>query len=207
MSAARVMRFGEIEIAYDENVLEPRPWTVMQADWARELEPSLPDGAFLELGCGAGHIGLASIYGTERHLVQLDAEGAACELASLNASAAGMGERVSVRCGAFGDTLLAGEAFALVLADPPYVPTSETSRYPEDPPQAIDGGADGLDGIRSALAVAGAHLLPGGAVLLQVWGAAQAEQSREIALRAGLVLCEVRAADRHRAVVLLRPIV
>lgn len=205
MSTALTMRFGEIQITYDGRVLEPRPWTLMQAKWAQELEPSLPAGPFLELGCGAGHIGLASILGSDRRLLQLDAEEAACEHASHNASAAGLAERVTVRCGAFGETLEPEETFALVLADPPYVPTPETSRYPDDPPRAIDGGADGLDGIRSVLGVAGAHISSDGAVLLQVWGAEQAEQSRELALLAGLRLLEVRAVGRHRAVALLRP--
>ena len=37
------------------------------------------------------------------------------------------------------------ERFAVVIADPPWVPRADTGRYPEDPVLAIDGGDDGLD--------------------------------------------------------------
>ena len=50
------MRFGPVDIRHDDEVLEPRPWTIAQAEWASEL----PAGPMLELGCGAGHIGLAA---------------------------------------------------------------------------------------------------------------------------------------------------
>ena len=205
MKGAQTIRFGGLDIAFDERVLEPRPWTFMQAEWAVELEPTLPSGAFLELGCGAGHIGLAAVAGNVRELVQLDSASPACELALQNAERAGVAERVTVRCGAFDETLASSERFALVIADPPYVPTGETWRYPDDPPEAIDGGPDGLDEIRSSLRVAGAHVMPGGAVLLQTWGEAQAAATSPFATEAGLVLEAVRVHDAHRAVALLRP--
>jgi methylase of polypeptide subunit release factors len=205
VTAARTICFGTLSIVFDNRVLEPRPWTVMQADWAHELEPTLPEGPFLELGCGAGHIGLAAVCGNGRHLVQLDSESGACDIAAINTAAAGLAERVEVRCGDFDQTLSPAEKFALVLADPPYVPTSETSRYPDDPPEAIDGGADGLDGIRAALRVAAAHLERDGAVLLQVWGADQARQTQPIAEGLGLDVTGVRTHDERRAVALLRP--
>ena len=204
MTAARTIRFGSLSICFDNRVLEPRPWTVMQAEWAQELEPSLPTGPVLEMGCGAGHIGLAAVIRNTRDLVQLDSEDGACELAARNAASAGLSERVSIRCGEFEDCLQPGESFALVLADPPYVPSSETWRYPDDPPEAIDGGADGLDGIRAALRVAAVHLVPGGAVLLQVWGEEQARQTAPIAAALALDVVEVRTHDDHRAVALVR---
>ena len=205
MSTAQRISFGSLDIAYDNRVLTPRPWTVMQAEWAGELEPSLPEGPFAELGCGAGHIGLAAIATNGRDLVQLDADKAACELAASNATTAGLSGRAHVRCGEFEETLLDGETFALVLADPPYVPTSETWLYPDDPAAAIDGGADGLDGIRATLRVAARHLAPGGAVLLQVWGAGQAERVVPFADGLGLRVLDLRSHDEDRAVALLRP--
>lgn len=206
MSAARTIDFGGVDITFHEGVLEPRAWTVMQAEWARDLARSLPEGDFVELGCGAGHIGLASVARNERRLVQLDASEAACELARGNAARAGLADRVSVRCGSFDGALGAEERFALVIADPPYVPTGETYRYPDDPLDAIDGGPEGLDGIRASLSVAAAHLLSDGAVLLQVWGPGQARQSEALAAVAGLTIVDVRVHDEHRAVALLRPI-
>ena len=205
MTAARTIRFGSLSICFDDGVLEPRPWTVMQAEWAQELEPSLPTGPFLEMGCGAGHIGLLAVIENARDLVQLDSESGACDLAARNAASAGLSERISIRCGGFEECLQPSESFALVLADPPYVPSSETWRYPDDPPEAIDGGADGLDGIRAALRVAAHHLIQRGAVLLQVWGQEQARQTEPIAAELDLDVVEVRSHDEHRAVALVRP--
>ena len=205
MTSARKIRFGSLSICFDDRVLEPRPWTLMQAEWAQELEPSLPTGPFLEMGCGAGHIGLAAVIGNSRDLVQLDSESGACELAARNAAEGGLSERVSIRCGEFDKCLLPSESFALVLADPPYVPSGETWRYPGDPPEAIDGGVDGLDGIRATLRVAAGHTVAGGAVLLQVWGHDQAREAEPIAAALALDVVEIRSHDEHRAVALVRP--
>lgn len=86
---ARTLAYGSLRIAYDERVLAPRPWTVLQAEWAADLLADAPDGPALEL-CAA------------------------------------------------------------------------------DPPEAIDGGPDGLDVARACLRVASPHLLPGGTILLQL---------------------------------------
>ena len=204
MTAARVTSFGGLEISFDDRVLEPRSWTLMQAEWAQEVERSMPAGPFLELGCGAGHIGLAAIAGNGRSIVQLDAEEAACDWARSNATRNGLADRVAVRCGSFDVALDPDERFALVIADPPYVPTSEATQYQDDPRAAIDGGADGLDGIRGSLRVAAEHLLPGGAVLLQAWGPHQVRQTEPVAAAFGLSIVGIRVHDDRRAVALLR---
>ena len=82
------MTFGHLEIAYDSRVLTPRPWTQAQSAWAGERLAALPPGDVLELCSGAGHIGLLAVSGTSRHLVQVDASAAACELARANAERA-----------------------------------------------------------------------------------------------------------------------
>ena len=148
----RVLEDGGLRIAYDERVLEPRPWTVLQSGWAADLLPALPPGPVLELCAGVGHIGLLAVAGSARDLVLVDLNPVACELARANAEAAGHAGAVQVREGRFEDVLEAGERFPLVIADPPWVPSEQTSRFPEDPLVAIDGGADGLDVARACLA-------------------------------------------------------
>lgn len=175
---AQLITFGHLRIEFDSRVLAPRPWTEAQSAWAAELLSEVPPGDVLELCAGAGHIGLLAVAGTTRHLVQVDADEVACDFARTNAmraTAVGSGPSVEVRHGWLEESLAPDERFALVIADPPWVPEAETWQHPEDPLSAIDGGADGLDAIRGCLAVIGRHLLPHGEAVLQVGDEAQAD--------------------------------
>lgn len=171
----QVMAFGDLTIAYDEGVLEPRPWTALQSLWAQELLAGTGPGPVLELCTGAGHIGLLAIAGSDRTLVAVDADAHACAVARDNAETNGLADRVEVRCADLEDAVGADERFALVIADPPWVPSTEISRFPADPVLAIDGGADGLDVARQCLGVAARSLQPGGSVLLQLGHDGQAD--------------------------------
>lgn len=172
----RTLEFGPLRIAYDDRVLEPRPWTFAQSEWAAELLADAPPGRILELCSGAGQIGLAAAVLTGRDVVLVDASEAACEISVRNAADAGLGGRVDVRNGPMDAVLREDERFALVLADPPYIPSADTTAYPEDPLTAIDGGGDGLDLARLCLSVAAAHLEVGHEVLLQLRDLDQAHQ-------------------------------
>lgn len=199
----RTKKVGPLTIAYDDRVLEPRPWTAAQAEWAAELSAGLPDGPLVELCSGAGHIGLLASVLTGREAVLVDASAAACELARVNAGAAGVTARVEVRLGDLTTVLGDDERFPLVLADPPYIPTAGVDRFPEDPVRAIDGGADGLAVARTCLAVAARHVTGGGAVLIQLRDAEQADRLGREAT--GLVLEEVREVDGRGALAHLVP--
>ena len=189
------MRFGGLDIAYDDRILTPRAWTTLQAEWAAEVLAAVPQGPVLELGAGAGHIGLLTICHRRRSLVSVDASPVACAYARANAEAAGLGDLVEVRQRDIEAAVEPGERFALVLADPPWVPSEETVRYPADPPGAIDGGPDGLDVARVCVRVAAPHLPPGGAMLLQLGTRQQAADLADQTERSGLVLTEVREGE------------
>ena len=171
--AATAVRFGPIDVAFDESLLRPRPWTLAQSEWAAELSDGRP---MLEVGCGAGHIGLAAAVLSGARVVQVDRDPAACRWAAINAAANGRGHVVEQRCGSAEDVLGDEERFGVVIADPPYVPSSEVHLYPEDPLGAIDGGPDGLDSVRSFLAGIAGHVDPGGSVVLQLRGLSQVDQ-------------------------------
>jgi release factor glutamine methyltransferase len=190
------MTFGSLDIAFDDRVLRPRPWTTTQSAWAAELLVELPAGPVLELCSGAGQIGLLAVAGTDRRLVCVDASAPACDFARANARAAGMADRVEVRLGPLEEALRPEEAFPLVIADPPWVPGAETGRFPEDPLTAIDGGSDGLDVARACLHVVARHLAPGGAAILQVGTREQADRLSLDAGGLGLVPGEVRLHER-----------
>lgn len=196
------MRFGELDIAYDDRVLEPREWTLAQSDWVGELLLGLPEGNALELCCGVGHIGLHGLLRSRRGLVVVDDDPVACRHALDNAERAGMADRVEVRQGPIDGVLAPEERFALVIADPPWVSSDRVTDFPEDPVHAIDGGEDGLALVRTCLGVARDHLLPGGVLLLQV-GPDQVDDVATLAAGHGLGLVEVRRASDRGALVRL----
>lgn len=175
-STTRAVRFGPLDIEYDERVLEPRGWTLAQSEWAAELLTSRPEGPILEICAGAGQIGLAAAALSGRAAVLVDASAPACAFSRSNARLAGMADRVDVRHGPMTEALEDAERFAVVLADPPYIPTAHTGIFPEDPLSAIDGGDDGLGLARTCLEVGARHLDPGGHLLLQLRDAEQAER-------------------------------
>lgn len=174
--AARSSGFGDLIIDFDDRVLEPRPWTVAQSRWAAELLRAAPAGPVLELCAGAGQIGLLAISHEPRPLVSVDLNPVACDYARANAERAGLSDLVEVREGPMDEVLEPDERFALVIADPPWVPSAETGRFPADPLLAIDGGADGLDLARRCWLIADRHLLPGGHAVLQLGTVAQARR-------------------------------
>jgi len=199
-----LIAFGPLSVHVDDQVLRPRTWTLLQAQWVAEIEASLPTGAIAELCSGAGHIGQAAASLSGRALVQVDVDPHACGLARGNAERNRLAERVEVRCGDLSDALRAEERFAAVLADPPYLPSSEVGAWPDDPLLAIDGGDDGLELLRRCIEVARRHLSPGGVVLLQTAGRRQLDALTPEISTAGLGCVEVREVDDDRAVGLLR---
>jgi release factor glutamine methyltransferase len=170
--------FGHLRIAFDDRLLRPRPWTAEQSRWAAELVALAPEGPVLELCAGAGHIGLLCTALQSRPLVAVDVNPVACGYARLNADANGLGDLVEVRRGPVDAVLEAGERFAVVIADPPWVRRAEVQRFPEDPLLAIDGGDDGLDLAWLCLEVTAGHLADGGSAVLQLGTPAQVDAVR-----------------------------
>lgn len=181
----RSIRIDGLVVEYDDRVLEPRPWTALQSRWAVELLADAAPGPVLELCTGAGHIGLLVAAATDRSLVAVDLDPVACAFARHNAEGAGVAHRVEVRESPLATAPLPGEEFALVLADPPWVPSAEIGRFPDDPTTAIDGGPAGLDVAHACVEVAATCLVPGGSLLLQLGTQAQADRVAAAAVTGG----------------------
>jgi len=194
-------RFGPLEVRWDAGVLEPRDWTVLQSLRAARRLRGITPGPIAELHAGAGHIGQATAAWTGRTLVQVDDDLRCCDWAASNAATNGI--RSTIVCAGVDALPLRDEQFALVLADPPYVPTGELSRFPRDPLHAIDGGGDGLDGLRACLPAAARALRVGGVLVLQVRGPRQVAALRSllVSVEPRLEVCDVAVAARDRAVV------
>lgn len=201
------MVLGHLPITFDERVLRPRPWTVAQSRWAAELLRSARQPAVaLELCAGAGHIGLLALAMADVlpvRLVAVDVNEAACAFARRNAETAGLAGRVDVRHGRIDAALAQDERFDLVIADPPWVPRSDTGRFPDDPLTAIDGGVDGLDVVRDCIRASERHLLPGGSLVLQLGSHDQAVRVQDHlrATKSNLSVQDLRSFGAHGVLV------
>jgi len=175
------------------DVLDPRPETETLIAAALEGAPAR---RILDLGVGSGCILLTLLAEWPTATgVGVDISEAAVAVAARNAELLGVTGRVELR---HGDWLegLAG-AFDLIVSNPPYISEAEmrdldASVRDFEPRLALTPGGDGLDAYRRIAAGAGAHLAPGGRVLLEV-GAGQAGAVEAIFAAAGFA-----PAGRHR---------
>lgn len=172
---AELITFGRLDIAFDDRILRPRPWTIAQSRWAAEYAGGNDCDVILELCSGAGHIGLGLIDLVRGRLVQVDIDPVACGYARANATRAGLADRVEVRTGSMTEVIDSAERFSLIVADPPWVRSAQTSIFPADPLLAIDGGSDGLDIARLCLDVIAGHLKEDGVAIMQLGTEQQAE--------------------------------
>lgn len=201
-----LIEFGSLSIQYDQRVLRPRRWTTAQSAWASALLRTAPDGPVLELCAGVGHIGLLAMVGQDRPLVLVDSSGVACDHAAANVERAGLPGPVDVRCGPMEDLIPDEERFALIIADPPWVPSGDTGEHVDDPVHAIDGGADGFDLARTCLDLIGRHLADRGSAVLQLGGLDQVAAVSDHLTdhpELGLRLAEHRAYEDRGVLVLL----
>jgi len=93
-------------------------------------------------------------------------------------------DRITFHLGNAFAALPAGLLFALIVANPPYIPVAEIDTLaPEvrdhDPRLALDGGPDGLDFYRRLAAEAAKYLEPSGRIMVE-FGDGQAGHIREI---------------------------
>jgi release factor glutamine methyltransferase len=149
----------------------------------------------LDLGTGTGCLLLAGLSEFPAAFgVGVDRVPAAVALARRNAAAAGLAARAAFCCGDWTGALRGH--FDLVLANPPYIPSSEiaglmaeVARF--EPASALDGGADGLAAYRAILADLSRVLAPDGRAVLEV-GQGQSGAVAGLAEAAGLLVAEVR---------------
>ncbi|MEA5020431.1 MAG: HemK/PrmC family methyltransferase [Gordonibacter sp.] len=129
-----------------------------------------------DLCTGSGCIACSIAYEHSlAHVVATDIAPEAVALASENASALGLDDRVRVLACDLGegiDTELMGH-FDLVVSNPPYVPTVVLDKIPREvaefePTLALDGGVDGLDIFRRLLPFCARALKPGGAFAFEL---------------------------------------
>ncbi len=183
--------FRGLDFEVGPDVLAPRPETEIIIDEATACvgrgfslaeatlkgRPTSERPLIIDVGTGSGCLAicLAREFPSAR-VVATDLSEAALALAARNARRHGVAERIEFVRASLLDGV-AGRA-ALVVSNPPYIPTSDIARLdPEvrewEPAQALDGGPDGLDVIRALVASVPGALAPGGWVIME-FGVGQA---------------------------------
>lgn len=167
------------------DVLDPRPET--ECLIAAALEGTPPD-RLLDLGTGSGIIAVTLLaQWPEAQGVATDTSAAALDVAGRNAARHGVAGRLDLQRADWFDGIEGG--FDLIVSNPPYIAAREMPGLaPEvrlhDPHAALTDGADGLTACRAIVARAGAHLRPGGRILLEI-GPTQGHDVCTLLTRAG----------------------
>lgn len=181
--------FWTLELEVTPATLIPRPETELLVELALERLPRDAAIRVADLGTGSGAIALAIASERPRaQVVATDASADALAVARRNAQRLGIGNVRFVQ----GDWLapLAGERFALIVSNPPYIEAADPHlaqgdlRY--EPAAALASGADGLDDIRRIVTGAPAHLDAGGWLLFE-HGWNQGDAARALLREAGYV--------------------
>ncbi len=182
--------FYGIELYVDPRVLIPRPETELLVETAlafvewrfgKELSCSIAD-----VGTGSGAIAVAlALHLPQALIYATDVSAGAIDVARLNCGRHGVEGRVELLVGDLLEPL--SRPVDLIVANLPYVRDADIPQLmPEigdfEPVGALSGGADGLDEVRRLLARAQDHLLPQGAVMLEI-GLGQAEEAVSVAKR------------------------
>lgn len=203
--------FWTIMLRVTGDVLTPRPDTETVVDLALKTFPVGSVFTLLDLGVGSGAIALAVL--SERpgaRGVGIDVSEAALAVARENVSLLGLDQRMSLERGDWTEGQ-ADAAYDLVVANPPYIPSSdieglqpEVARF--EPRLALDGGPDGLDAYRRLAPEILRVLKPGGRFLVEI-GYDQSEAVEKLFKAAGAedVATIKDLSNKDRVVMGVRP--
>jgi ribosomal protein L3 glutamine methyltransferase len=167
------MWFAGLEFEVDERVIVPRsPFAeLIHAGFSPWIDPQHVR-RILDIGTGSGCIAIAcAVAFPQARVDAVDVSPAALEVAQRNVVRHGVGDRVRLLQGDVYEPL--GDArYDLIVANPPYVSDAEMdalpSEYRHEPDLALRAGADGLDVVRRILAGVAHHLVPDGALFVEV---------------------------------------
>jgi release factor glutamine methyltransferase len=172
--------FFNLEFEVSRDVLIPRPDTETLVENVLQLARSqagFEAPRVLDLCTGSGCVAAAIAHHCKAAgVVATDISPAAVAVARANVERLGLSDRVTVEQGDLFEPLAGmvdGRPFQLIVANPPYIPTSQVEALDRsvrdyEPIQALDGGFDGLVLHRRILAGAPRHLAPGGRVFLEI---------------------------------------
>lgn len=181
--------------AVTRDVLIPRPETEMIIEAALAATGAMRFPRIVDLGTGSGCIAVTMAAElAAASVIATDISAPALLVASANARRHGVADRIEFRRGAFFAGLTG--PVDLILSNPPYVPEHDRqSLAPEvgghEPSTALFSGNDGLDCIRSLVALSPELLTPDGALIFE-FGFGQAGHIKQlIACQPALQLLQI----------------
>ncbi len=181
--------FWTLDMEVTPATLIPRPETELLVELALARIHANAAVLVADLGTGSGAIALSIAKERPRtQVIATDASDDALDVARRNAERNGI-ENCQFRAGNW-YAPLAGECFALIASNPPYIADGDAHLAQGDlrfePSMALSSGVDGLGAIRTIVAAAGEHLFPGGWLLLE-HGWDQGDAVRKLLLDASFV--------------------
>ncbi|MBX6762680.1 MAG: peptide chain release factor N(5)-glutamine methyltransferase [Rubrobacteraceae bacterium] len=182
--------FRKLKLEVDGSVLVPRADTESVVEVAlRWIDGRGGEARVLDLGTGSGAIALSVALERPRcEVYASDVSPAALEVARRNTASSGVEVTFLQADLLRGLEELAGR-IDLLVSNPPYVESGEIDALmPEvrlwDPPEALDGGPDGLSFYRRIFAEIPELLAPGAGVILEI-GDGQAQEVLDLGEKAG----------------------
>lgn len=161
--------FWDFDLIVTPDVLIPRWDSETVIEQALTLLPQEQPLSVCDICTGSGAYALVLKHERpEISLTACDISAAALDVARQNAAKYNL--NISFRRGDLLNALPPGAKFNLIVSNPPYIRADAIlpADVRQEPPLALFGGADGLDFYRRLAKDAGAYLLPGGHLLLEI---------------------------------------
>jgi release factor glutamine methyltransferase len=181
--------FYGLKLKVDRRALIPRPETEQLVERVAAVMAATAPRRILDLGTGSGAIALALAHAfPEAMVTAVDRSEAALALARENAAGLGLSGRVDFLVSDW-FAQVAPEPFDLVVSNPPYLSSEETSQTaPEvrgfEPVEALTAADNGVADLARIIVEGPGHLQPGGLLALET-GIAQHPRLIDLANRAG----------------------
>lgn len=166
--------FYSLPLTVTPAVLIPRPDSEFVVVEFLALTKALEGPRAVDVGTGSGCLALACAHHHKTaRFVAVDISAEALDVATANAEALGLADRVEFRQGDRLEPVAGDSPFDAILSNPPYIPTNviptlEPGVRLYEPHQALDGGEDGLRMVASLIAAAAPLLKPGGYLILEI---------------------------------------
>ena len=165
--------FYGLRIVVSPDVLIPRPETEGLVQWAAEILREAPAPVIADVGTGSGAIACALARGLSRlRVLAVERSLPALAVAAFNVRNLGLSRQVKLLAGDLLEPFRPSR-LDLVIANPPYLPTSVVASLPPEvslfePRQALDGGSDGMGAMRRIIVGAPFVLRSGGCLMMEI---------------------------------------